>query len=631
MRLNKISSWRGALPGRTLRAIPLLRILAGLLIMAALALGVQHAGRFAEHTRAMLAYRYPLDGQEGTLLYEARLLRAGEPLYQPLQPDRVVAAPYPPVYYLALAALERPANPAGGHPPVTEQPIFLPGRLLSLTSMLSVAAALTLIVWRIGKNPAIGLVAACLWPAFPPVQLWSTRIKPDTLALAFTALGLLAAIWYVTRSRRGWMPEGGGGGADAQKRVPTGQGWMPEGAGGAADAHLRVPTERNRMPEGDVTGDWLLVGAAVAFALAFFTKQTAVAAPAATGLTLLLVGVTRYRNAVRGGRDAQMRERSAFRPLTSVRRLLTAGELRPVLLFSGVYAGLVATTWIGLDLLTGGQYTFHVWGLHPAEWWSYGRFRKYANLILPAWPLMLLAAGSFVLLVRSVFRPTGTDAEAAFGAAGGSAPAFLLAGCYGVLGTLTLVGAGTTGSHHNHLLEPQLALTLAGCSVVGASLSRFWRKERARARMWHLVTYAHWLALGLLLLQLWMLRERLDWYDGEFDMRDSRDEQFVALIMSRPGEVLADDVGLLLAAGRPLRYDDPATMGPAVRTGLWDQSVLLNEIEEQRFSLILLPFNATRFDIDPSGRWSPEFIAALRRHYRTLYRDVMFSYVPREE
>jgi len=423
------------------------------------------------------------------------------------------------------------------------------------------------------------------------VQLWSTRIKPDTLALAFTALGLLAATWYVTRSRR------------------------------------------RRRPERDVTGDWLLVGAAVAFALAFFTKQTAVAAPAATGLTLLLVGVTKYWNAVRDRRNAQMRERRAFRPVTSVRRLLTAGELRSTLLFSGVYAGLVATTWIGLDLLTGGQYTFHVWGLHPAEWWSYGRFRKYANLILPAWPLMLLAAGSFVLLVRSAFRPGGTEAEAASGAAvgGGGAPAFLLAGCYGVLGTLTLVGAGTTGSHHNHLLEPQLALTLAGCSVVGASLSRFWRKECPCARMWHLATYAHWLALGLLLLQLWTLRERLDWYDGEFDMRDSRDKQFVALIMSRPGEVLADDVGLLLAAGRPLRYDDPATMGPAVRTGLWDQSVLLTEIEEQRFSLILLPFNATRFDIDPSGRWSPEFIAALRRHYRTLYRDVMFSYVPREE
>jgi hypothetical protein len=328
MRLNKISSWRGALPGRTLRAIPLLRILAGLLVVAALALGVQHASHFAEHTQAMLAYRYPLDGQEGTLLYEARLLRAGEPLYQPLQPDRVVAAPYPPVYYLALAALERLANPAGGHPPVTEQPIFLPGRLLSLTAMLSVAAALTLIVWRIGKNPAIGLVAACLWLAFPPVQLWSTRIKPDTLALAFTALGLLAATWYVTRSRQGGMPER------------------------------------------DVSGDWLLVSAAVAFALAFFTKQTAVAAPAATGLTLLLVGVVEYWNAVRGGRHAQMRQRSAFRPLLWLRRLLTAGELRPVLLFSGVYAGLVAATWIGLDLLTGGQYTFHVWGLHPAEWWS---------------------------------------------------------------------------------------------------------------------------------------------------------------------------------------------------------------------------------------------------------------------
>ncbi|MBC8075102.1 MAG: hypothetical protein H7Y32_03420 [Chloroflexales bacterium] len=93
--------------------------------------------------------------------------------------------------------------------------------------------------------------------------------------------------------------------------------------------------------------------------------------------------------------------------------------------------------------------------------------------------------------------------------------------------------------------------------------------------------------------------------------------------------MLADDVGLLVAAGRPLRYDDPSTMGPAVSSGVWDESTLLQEIADQRFSAVLMPFDAERRDMDVTGRWSPRFIATLRQHYRVLYRDTIVSYVPR--
>ena len=88
--------------------------------------------------------------------------------------------------------------------------------------------------------------------------------------------------------------------------------------------------------------------------------------------------------------------------------------------------------------------------------------------------------------------------------------------------------------------------------------------------------------------------------------------------MSQPGKVLANDVGLLLAAGRLLRYNDPATMGPAVQSDLWDQRVLLDEVAKQRFSLGLMLFDASRLDSDPSDRWTPELVAALHTHYRIL-------------
>src|SRR5215207_810683 len=55
---------------------------------------------------ALLRYPYPHDGLEGTLLHEARLLWAGQPLYQPLERSRFVSAPYPPLHPLLLSLFD---------------------------------------------------------------------------------------------------------------------------------------------------------------------------------------------------------------------------------------------------------------------------------------------------------------------------------------------------------------------------------------------------------------------------------------------------------------------------------------------------------------------------------------------
>ncbi len=543
-----------------------------LFMLVASVLAVWHINRFVAHTQAALSYRYPLDGQEGTLLHAARVLRSGEPLYQPLLPHQVMAAPYPPVHYVLLAALEYLTNPEEIVFNVTQRPIFQPGRLLSLTASVSVALLLALTVQRLGGSRIIGAVAGSLWLAFPSVQLWSTRIKADPLALAFTTVGLLAIAGYFTTERP----------AVCQRRVTP-----------------------------------ALVIAAVAFALAFFTKQTLFAAPLATTLTLLLTG-----------------HRKRSEPDTAAqpwKRLYQ--HLAPGLTFGTLYTLLVVITWISLDVITRGQYSFHVWGLHPPAWWTYGRLRKYIDLLLPAWPLMLLTGVSVGLTIRNELRwlvtltqyrrhPVGTMHQ--LWLSDNLSATFMFCASYGLLGTAALVTVGTAGSHHNHLLEPQLALTLAGCSVAGRSLAQL----HANVALQRLGLGL--LALMLVLAQLWILRTRPAWYGGEFDLSEPAGERFVALIMSQPGEILADDVGLILAAGRMPRYNDPATMGPAIRSGLWDQRGLLADIAAQRFSLIILPFNIERFELDPMGRWSPECIAAIRQHYDLLYRDVMFSYIPGE-
>nr|MDQ2997732.1 hypothetical protein [Chloroflexota bacterium] len=135
---------------------------------------------------ALLRYPYPQDGLEGTLLHEARLLWAGEPLYQPLERGRFVSAPYPPLHPLLLGFANQFAGPH----------VFWSGRLLSLVAALSVAALIVLIVRRAGGTWLGGLLGTSIFLSAPPVLLWSTRVKPDLTALLWTALGL----WFAQRS-----------------------------------------------------------------------------------------------------------------------------------------------------------------------------------------------------------------------------------------------------------------------------------------------------------------------------------------------------------------------------------------------------------------------------------------------
>ncbi len=150
------------------------------LLAAALWVIIPALGRI----QALLSYAYPHDGLEGTLLFEARLLRSGQPLYQPIELHRFISAPYPPLHYLALALFDLLPGPH----------VFWGGRMVSVLAALGVAVLAALIVRKAGSPWAVSLLAAALVLSIPPLQLWGTRIKPDMLALLFTASGLFCAM-----------------------------------------------------------------------------------------------------------------------------------------------------------------------------------------------------------------------------------------------------------------------------------------------------------------------------------------------------------------------------------------------------------------------------------------------------
>lgn len=302
--------------------------------------------------------------------------------------------------------------------------------------------------------------------------------------------------------------------------------------------------------------------AAIMFVLAHFTKQTMLAGPLAAGTYLLL-------------RDRWLAVRWGL-----------------------FYLVLLGVIWAALDLVTQGQYTYHVWVLHKLQWYA-ARFWKLASQLRDAWPLALLSIGGVIASWR---RPTVINAYVMW------APA-------------SLIGAGVIGSHHNHLLETGTALALGGAQAIGLGL-------RMGGRL-------HLVASVLVATQLLLWQTPLEWFRGDFEP-DSDYKRYTELIQRTPGEVMADDIGLLYAAQRPIPYDDPAAMGPAATLGLWDQSQFVADIRAQRFSLIILAYDL--FDpetfpngelIDPTGRWTPEMLQAVKDAYELKFKDTQFIYVPR--
>ena len=523
------------------------------LLTSALLLALPALQRMAH----LLNFPYSHDGLEGTLLYEARLLRSGQALYQPLERYRFVSAPYPPVSYLAFALFDLIHGPH----------VFWAARLVSLLACLGSSLLCVMILRLSTASWPVAIFAAALLLSVPPLQLWATRIKPDVLALFFTSSGLFLGMQSLLSST------------------------------------APLPSFRaSRFP--------VMLGlAALAFSLAFYTKQTAVAGPLALGIALLAADWRDWRL----GADRKL----YVWKFPFQRRTLT---------FALSYLALTLGAWLILDLITGGQYTLHVWWSGGrSQWWSFALFRKIVGLLGFWWPQMILA---FLILPLSIRRR-----------------ALFVPACYALVAPLTLLGAGETGAHHNHLLETHLALTLAGCSVLGVAFgllqphsqlsaqqafdaSAKATAPRGRATGTRYAIFVAGIVLLLTGIQVMQAQQAPDWYAGELAASETP-ERYLAFMRATPGEILADDTGLLFQAGRELRYDDPSTMGPAAKIGKWDQSGLLEEISKKKFNAIMIPVNLEHSDLDPSGRWTPEMLAAIKAHYQLKFRDTIYVYVPK--
>ena len=328
---------------------------------------------------------------------------------------------------------------------------------------------------------------------------------------------------------------------------------------------------------------WPGLGWAVGlFTLAFFSKQTALVGPLAVGLWLLT-------------------GRGPWRSFG--------------LAMAGLLGGLFL---LGNVVLDGGLWTHVV--LFQQLPWSRGQLAHNLEKLVDTYPWLLAAVG-LALLWPVAGRPGAAPDQAGPVRLGRwrwpmSLPVWYLAAVLPVV----LAANGRIGVNYGLLLDlfPPL------CLVVGVAAAELGGQPGAWRR---------WLGAvvsGLVLVQAVLPNSPATWYSANRMPAPERARQMAAvagIVAQAPGQILSEDLHLLLRASKPIVYDDPFMMAQTAQRGLWDERRFVADLEAQHFSLVLLEYDITT--VERSPRWSPAALAALKAKYEVLHRDVVFVYRPR--
>ena len=501
--------------------------------------------RFAQTSAAWLGFPYPRAGSEGLILYETLLVKRGGDIYSPITPERFISGPYPPVYYYLVAPLLPDSLPDFSRPE-TVTSIFTGGRSISLAASIAAALLVVPLVVLSGgyqqrgrRQLAIGLAGGALGGtlllSLPQVTVWATRFRGDMLMVALTAAGLVC--------------------------IAAG---APSGTG------------RHRWL-------WLWGGAAV-FALALYTKHTALAGPGAAAAYLLL-------------RDGRVGRKGI-----------------------GAMAAVTLVPFAALDIATG----------H----WFYLKMVDYHALPLRALTLTRLLDQAFWQdqwpLIVAALAFVGVSAYLTWGARrdGEWRRAPLLIPLYALAALVTLPTGAVVGADHNHLL-------LAGLAVAsGTGGLSAWFTERLLDAGGVLALIGGAVVAALVLAHVLWTSEPSRWYDADLVVPNaSRQEQLRQIVDNArrfPGTTaFSDDPGYVALAGKQTAYDDPFTMTALALSGRWDEAAYRDSLRNGEFALLVLSCDVSQPHTCRSDTFTPGVLDAIRDGYDILYRDVLFTYVPR--
>lgn len=297
--------------------------------------------------------------------------------------------------------------------------------------------------------------------------------------------------------------------------------------------------------------------AALFLAVALYTKQSMVAAPAACFTWL----------ALREGRKA----------------------LGPVLVFLGVCLGAFAA----LQLATGGWF-FH----HTVRYTMHSYYFSQLALLLRK-----SFAGTYVLIAFGIlYICTGLR----------SRPRLDLLSLYWIAVCCTLLFAGKVGSSLFYLME----YAGACCLLFGLAMGRLYEfLGRMKSPVAYTATVMTFVLVGL---QIYSSKDTCFYVKSfEGSRRMEAEGMCIDMIREERGPVLAEDVGLLINAVRPVLFH-PFAISELGRLGFWDQGEFVADIRSYKFSMIILDSPASRPTLFTFLRFTPGILNAVTGNYRLV-------------
>ena len=230
--------------------------------------------------------------------------------------------------------------------------------------------------------------------------------------------------------------------------------------------------------------------------------------------------------------------------------------------------------------------------------------------------------GLFLRLISVFLKANGPFAAAAF------LGAFLAAkheklrlfSIYLVLCVLWFFSLGKVGADSNYFLEILAVMTVLACllfeKIRSAETATFVRIAASAALAAHLV-----FSLTSIFAYHGQTRRMVTEARVELD-------KITAVIRQIKGDVLAENMGLLVAAGKPIVYE-PFEFTQLANAGVWDDKNITDRLDRRDFPLIVLNINT--LVITRTGRFSVNFIRHMNDHYKLFgaNKDGWFFYRPR--
>lgn len=525
-------------------------------------------------------FAFQVDESESMIVAETLLMDRGVDIYGLPGPDRFISAPYTPFYYL-LNWL--PLHFLGSS--------FKPGRFISLLAAVGIGWLIYRFVTKYGKEQGIslaatrlaGVLATLAWGSLGVVAFWGNAVKPDVTALF---LGMSGLYLVYNASEKDTL---------------------------FSILFLRISPR-------------LLVAAGF-FALAALTKQTAFAGVLVAGIWLLINR--------RGG-------------------------LRVAFSFGLAYLILGFGPMLLMNVFSRGGFWYHIVTVHELPW-SFANYWKFFSGLLQSYQLFILLALLFVpFYLRDLLQRNG---ERNF-LLGGWERLRNNPGTFFVLYAGAAWGAGlsagTYGGNHNHLLE----LSAAGCILLGLIFTRLVAWPFRRGQKWALAAallLVCWQGLGLFMGEARVRPDDFpalgafgptrtvleglqsefrnpDWlgleYRAPLENQKQRLAEAAAFMTNDRGQyIYSDNVSLMLATGKMIFTTDPFTQTHATRYGRWDQGKLVEMVNRQEFSLVVLRQSIAQRvaagDLAGDIYLSPELSQAILANYRACRPDAVTIYVPK--